>query len=93
MKKSNVKTHTFRMGTYHIDETDAIEGYCDIPNEYYALRMMIMAGNDYKAFASALHEAMHAEGIPNKYVHDGEGYSGTERIAKFLWRLGWRRRK
>ena len=91
-KGNKVKTHTFRLGTYEIEEARNIEGYCDIPDGYYKLHMMIMGGNDFKALSSALHEAMHADGIPDKYVHDGIEISGTERIARFLWRLGYRRK-
>jgi hypothetical protein len=89
---SKVKTHSFRLGKYYIDEDRDIEGYCDQPDTYYNLRMVIMGGKDYKALSSALHEALHAEGIPDKYLHKGDGTSDTERIARFLWRLGWRRR-
>ena len=87
-----IKTHTFRLGKYHIDQ-DKVEGLCDIPDKYNTLHMIIRDGNDFKALSSALHEAMHADGIPNRYVHTKEGYSDTERIARFLWRLGYRKTK
>jgi len=86
-----MKTHTFRLGKYYIDE-DRCEGYCEQPSSDNRLNMIIWKGNDYKALSSALHEALHAEGIPDKYLHKEDGTSDTERIARFLWRLGWRRK-
>ena len=87
-----VRTHTFRNGKYYIDQ-DRVEGYCEIPDEDNKLHMIILPGDDLKTLASSLHEAMHANGIPNRYVHDKEGYCTTDTIARFLWRLGWRRTK
>ena len=88
-----VKTHTFRLGRYVISQEDApLLGLCDIPDNYSTLRIIIQDGNDYQALSTALHEALHAEGIPDKYLHDEEGYSDTERVARFLWRLGWRKK-
>ena len=93
MKK--IKTHTFRLGKYYIEFTDRIDGVTDTPDEtsWEKCRhdMLLLNGGDLKALNSALHEAMHAEKIPDEYLHDKEGYSDTERIAKFLWRLGWRK--
>ena len=88
--KMKVKTHTFRLGKYHID-IDKCEGFCDVPDQYTRLHMIILKDNGIKGLASALHEAMHAEGIPDKYIHDKDGYSDTERLARFLWRLGYRK--
>jgi len=89
-----VKTHTFRLGSYEIEEADRLEGVCDTPfDPKDKLGMIVMSGNNFRALSSALHESMHADGIPDKYVHDKDGYSDTERIARFLWRLGYRRKK
>jgi hypothetical protein len=84
-----VKTHTFRLGKYDIEEARRIDGVCDVPGEGHG--MLILDGNDFKALNSALHEAMHAEGIPDRYLHDSDGCSDTERLARFLWRLGYRK--
>ena len=85
-----MKTHTFRNGRYKVSKADRIDGMCDVPDSGGGLNMLILDGCDFKALNSALHEAMHADGIPDKYLHDGEGYSDTERISRFLWRLGYR---
>ena len=85
-----MKTHTFRHGTYSISECSKIEGVCDVPDED-SLAIIIIANNDFRSLNSALHEALHADGIPDKYLHDADGCSDTERVARFLWRLGYRR--
>ena len=87
MKK--VKTQSFKLGKYYIEEDSDIEGMCDIPDNYHRLRMIIWKGKTLKSLASAIHEAMHAEGIPSKYLD--EDRDASVHIAKFLWRLGWRR--
>ena len=86
-----MKTHTFRLGKYRIHLTGKIEGVCDTPNTDKTLDMIILDGNDFKALNSAIHEAMHAEGIHDKYLHDKDGYSDTDRITRFIWRLGYRK--
>lgn len=83
-----LKTHTFKLGKYYIDE-DKCEGYCDVPSRSNRLYMHILKGRGIRSLVSALHEAMHAEAIPGTLL-DGERDS-AEHIAKFLWRLGWRR--
>lgn len=89
-----MKTHTFRNGTYSVSEAGAIDGVCDIPDDGKdSLSMIILSGDSFRALNSALHEALHADGYPDKYLHDKEGYSDTERVARFLWRLGYRRQK
>jgi len=49
--------------------------------------MIIQSGGTLSALDTAVHEAMHAEGVPTTLVHGGT----PDRIARFLWRLGWRR--
>ena len=91
MKSKEVKTATFRLGKYHIDQIgEPLEGMCDVPNGHNRLRMMIPDGQDLPSLSTIIHEAMHAEGIPDRYL-DGEFADASQRIAKFLWRLGWRR--
>ena len=86
-----VRTHTFRNGKYYIDQSDPIEGLCDMPNQYQRLHMTILKGEDITALSSTIHEAMHAENISDRYLHGDLDSSDT--IARFLWRLGWRRTK
>ena len=86
-----VKTHTFKLGKYYIDQSDPIYGLCDTPNNYKRLHMIILDGDDLMALSSALHEAMHAEGISDKYLHGDK--DSSENIARFLWRLGYRKQR
>ena len=81
-----VRTHTFKLGKYHIDQEDYIEGLCDLPDEYQKLHMIILQGNDVRGLSSTIHEAMHAEGVPGSYL-DGERDASLH-VDKFLWRLG-----
>ena len=83
-----VKTHTFKLGKYIIWDMH-ISGFCDEPKDDGKMYMLIEPGNSREALATAIHEAMHAQGIPAKYVDGEEDLS--ENIARFLWRLGWRR--
>ena len=87
--KKVVKTHSFRLGHYHIDE-DRCEGFCDVPTKSHRLYMHILRGRGIRSLISALHEAMHAEGVPSTLLDNGR--DSAEHIAKFLWRLGWRRK-
>jgi len=85
-----MKTHTFANGKYTIEQLDGpLDGMCEVPEDANTLYMMIQKGNTRNALHTALHEAMHAEGLPDKYI-DGER-DMTENVARFLWRLGWRR--
>lgn len=89
-----VRSHTFKLGKYVIEFTHGIEGVTDMPDGYDdddKYHMIILEGKSFRALHSAIHEAMHAEGIPSKYIHDKDGCA-TERIARFLWRLGWRKK-
>ena len=85
-----VRTHTFKLGKYSIQQLDAkLDGFCDLPDASDTLYMMIQAGGNLNALHTAIHEAMHAEGLPKRYL-DGER-DLTAEVARFLWRLGWRR--
>lgn len=87
---ATVKTHTFKLGKYHIELLDSkLDGMCDLPDDYENLHMLIQRGNTQNDLHTAIHEAMHAEGLPMKYL-DGER-DLTKEVARFLWRLGWRR--
>ena len=91
----SIKTHTFKLGTYTIDQTERINGICDTPDptswKKATKEMLIIEGADLRALHSALHEALHADGIPDEYIHDKDGCADTMRIARFLWRLGYRK--
>ncbi len=84
-----VKTHTFRFGKYTIDEAPGLYGCCDVPGMDHDLGMTLLSGSTCKALIIAIHEAMHAEGVPDRYVHD----LTPDRIGRFLWRLGYRKLK
>lgn len=87
MKRTKLKTHTFALGKYRIDEAH-IDGLCDIPGDE-RLGMTIMPGGSLKALQTAIHEASHAEGIPDRFLDADRDFS--EHVGRFLWRLGWRR--
>jgi len=88
-KKCNkVKTHSFRLGTYHIEIWDShLLGLCDHPDSYYKLRIAFPNDNTLESLKTIIHECCHAEGIKDEVVDTGMG----ERIATLLWRLGWRK--
>ena len=87
-KRKPVKTHTFKLGRYHIDILDSVlYGSCDQPDNYYTLRMQIPNDNTLISLQTIVHECLHAEGVPTPKVHEDMG----ERIATLLWRLGWRK--
>jgi len=90
-----VKTHTFKLGKYHIIEANGLDGVTDCPDEdkweNCKHEMFILEGNSFAALHCALHEALHAEGVTDDYLHDKDGYADTYRLAKFLWRLGYRK--
>ena len=87
-----VKTHTFRSGRYRIVQGGAVDGWCDVPGDH-SLEMRIRDGGSKLSLAVAIHEGMHAEGFSPAHVDcvDSKGMDASDRIADFLWRLGWRR--
>jgi len=88
-----VRTHTFRAGRYKIDELDGpLEGVCELPDESENLYIMFPGASTCKALCTAIHEMMHAEGVPPKLL-DTPDDDSAERIGRLLWRLGWRRTK
>jgi hypothetical protein len=87
-----VRTHTFKLGKYHIHIGGPVMGCCDLPDDgKTVLHMHILDGNTLEALDVAIHEALHAMGIPDRHLHNSDGSSRTVAIARFLWRLGWRR--
>ena len=92
-----VRTHTFNDKLYKIEEVDRIDGVTDTDDIPDTLEMMILDGNDLRALHSAMHEGMEASGMCDKCLHDYEKRDSrlprTWDIARFLWRLGYRRTK
>jgi hypothetical protein len=88
-----IRTHTFNGVTYKIEFADRIDGVCDVPDDETAPEILLVPGKKQRHLNAALHEALHAIGVPDKYLHDEEGFSQTEDVARFLWRLGFRRTK
>lgn len=89
-----VRTHTFNGKVYEINQYTEIDGICD--EEGRALS--ILRGNNIKALGSALEEGMHALEIPDKYLHKtnvkiGQSMSKVDDLARFIWRLGYRKVK
>jgi len=89
-----VRTHTFNGITYDICEITEIGGLCD----YEGQELTILRGNSIQALGSALEEGLHALGIPDRYLHKpdkeveiGQSCSKVDDLARFIWRLGYRR--
>lgn len=89
-----VHTHTFNGTKYSICEITEIGGLCD----YEGRELTILRGNNIKALGSALEEGLHALDIPDRYLHKpdkdveiGQSCSKVDDLARFLWRLGYRR--
>ena len=80
---------------YTVTETDdQILGWCDIPGDD-DLEMVLPAGDTFKAFRVALHEAGHAVGIPTEFwdEKDDKGMDRADYMAKMLKRLWEIKRK
>jgi hypothetical protein len=91
-----VKTHTFDKKTFTVCEVTRISGICDLGSQ----ELMVLDGDSIEALGSALEEGCHALKIPDKYLHKpdsqvkkGQSASKIDDLARFLWRLGWRRVK
>ena len=83
-----MKTHTFNGRKYRIEQTGRIDGVTDVPcdEDDEQLTMLILDGDGLRSLHSAIHEAMHAHGIPDKYIHDKTGDFSTWDIARFIKR-------
>ena len=98
-KQNNyIINHTFRLGTYEVEIVKSIGGICDTPSEGNSWEkekktMLITNKKGLSGLEIALHEGMHAEGIPDEYIHTKDGESDTSRLSRFLWRLGYRKIK
>jgi len=89
--KRRIKTHTFNGTKYKIDYADIIEGVTDTDEIPDVLEVLILTGNDFKAFHSAFHESLEASGFCDSCLHFSDGTPRTIDAARFLWRLGWRK--
>ncbi len=91
-----VKTHSFNGVKYDIEEYTEIDGIFDEVGK----TITILRGNNVKALGSALEEGLHAMGVPDRYLHKplskivvGKSASKVDDLARFIWRLGYRRKK
>lgn len=82
-----VKTHTFNNVKYHII-IDELDGNCDTDNKHW---LIIERDLTTKAgLETAIHEALHA----CSWMSKEEKVDRTAKdIARFLWRLGYRKVK
>lgn len=81
-----MKSHTFNGKRYVIDLCGRIGGVTDVDEEGPDT-LLLVSGGDFRAFADAYHESLHALGVPSRYLHDSEGCCATDDGARFLWRL------
>ena len=82
-----IKTHRFNLGKYTISWF-AVEACCDIPSQPdEKLTMMTAEVKDYHSFCIAAHEAEHADGIPDKIIHDKNGCPDHGGRHRFMWRI------
>lgn len=89
-----VRSHSFNGKSYKIDHVTEMVGMFDEEGK----ALTIMRGNDIAALGSALEEGLHAMSIPDRYLHKptskvkiGQSLSKVDDLARFLWRLGWRK--
>jgi len=85
--KKPVITHTFLGKTYHIDYVYRIDGMTDTDRTDGPWKMSIIHDGTFRAFSTALHEALEASGFCDTCMHNKDGESRTEDAARFLWRL------
>ncbi len=93
MAKRPVKTHTFNGIKYKIEQAERIDGVTDVQEDDSPPEMLILDGDDLKSLHSAMHEGMEAIRACDKCIHGyrDDGYPETWDVAKFLWRLGYRK--
>lgn len=82
-----MKTHTFNNGKYKIDWC-AVEACCDVPSkDGEQLTMLTPPVTDYHTFCIAMHEAEHADGLPDRLIHDKDGCPNHGGRHRFAWRV------
>lgn len=78
-----IKTHKFKGKTFAID-------FDNFKNIYgltcQSDTLVIQSGVELKAIDSLLHEALHAMGIPDSYLHKDDGSTNTLDLSKFVQR-------
>jgi hypothetical protein len=97
MAKRKIHSHTFNGKKYQVIETAEIDGIFDGAGK----TITILCGADnVRTLGSALEEGLHAMNIPDRYLHKperstktGESISKVDDLARFIWRLGYRRTK
>lgn len=85
-----VRSHTFNGKRHVIEFADSIEGVTDTDEIPENLEMLILSGNDFKAFHSAFHESLEASGFCDTCLHFSDGTPRTIDAARFLRRLGYK---
>jgi len=92
----SVKTHKFNGVKYKISYAAQIDGICD----YEGKELTELCGNGLGVLGSVLEEGMHAMNIPDKFLHKpkskvrpGQSCSKVDDLARFLWRLGYRKKQ
>ena len=83
-----VKSHTFRGLRYAVNVEHKIEGWAEIPGREPRSLYVDPTLTELQFLETAIHEAMHAEDpdVPERVI-DRRGRS----MARWLWRLGYRR--
>jgi hypothetical protein len=84
-----VKYHTFRKKKYRIVDTEScLGGECDDPNTKNKWLIVPVEGEEFYDLYVIIHEAVHA------CLWDLDETAVEEiamSIARFIWRLGWRK--
>jgi len=82
-----IKQHQFKLGKYTI-LWFAIEACCDTPSKpNEQMSLMTPEVVDYHTFCLACHEAEHADGLPDKHIHDEDGCPDHGGRHRFYWRI------
>ncbi len=85
-----MKTHRFRGTRYRISTDCVVDGYAEVPGPRKDREIYINSSLPPKIFLEkALHEAMHAE--DPKIKSEAVIIRRSKSMAKWLWRLGYRR--
>ena len=84
-----IKRHSFALGRYRIYWC-RVEACTDVPEGPHTsseLAMLTPPVVDFHTFALAMHEAEHADGIPDSIIHDKGGYPIHGGRHRFAWRI------
>jgi hypothetical protein len=88
-----IRSHCFNGRVYKIHFAKYIGGVTDVPGGTESYHMVIVDGNELTHLDNALHEGLEAMGAPDELLHNKDGTGKTEDLARFLWRLGYRKVK